>query len=179
MEAQQMGSIGTILAQTANVTVLSAERLLAGITPQSFARFARPGGVELHSNHPAFVLGHLSLYPAKVLAHLGRDAGDVTPPAKYEDLFKNGVECRDDPAGTIYPSMAELRDFFLRSYRAAIASLTEADDARLAGPNPSEGRMKELFPSLGAMLNFYLSGHAHAHLGQLSAWRRAQGLPPA
>jgi hypothetical protein len=174
-----MGSIGAILAQTGNMTVLSAERLLTGITPQTFARFARPGGVELHSNHPAFILGHLSLYPVRVLTATGVDPSAATPPAKYDDLFKNGVECRDDPAGTIYPPMAELREFFFRSYRAAIAAIAEADDARLAGPNPGEGRLKELFPLLGSALNFYLSAHAHSHLGQLSAWRRAQGLPPA
>ena len=174
-----MGSIGTILAQTGNMTVLSAERLLNGITPQTAARFARPGGVEVRSNHPAFIVGHLSLYPAKVFAALGRGSADAAPPAKYEELFKNGVECRDDPNGTIYPPLSELREFFMRSFRAALSAIAEADDARLAGPNPAEGRMKELFPTLGSMLNFYLSGHAHAHLGQLSAWRRAQGLPPA
>ena len=174
-----MGAIGTILAQSAGLTLLSAERLLNGITPQTFARFARPGGVELHSNHPAFIFGHLALYPVRVMTHVGRSAGDAAVPARYEELFKNGVECRDDPAGTIYPAMQELRDFFFRSYRAAIGAVAEADDAVLTGPNPGEGRMKELFPSVGALLNFFLSGHAHSHLGQLSAWRRAQGLAPA
>jgi hypothetical protein len=29
------------------------------------------------------------------------------------------------------------------------------------------------------MLGFYLSGHVMSHLGQLSAWRRCLGLPPA
>lgn len=174
-----MGSIGTILAQTGGITIQYAERLLVGITPQTFARFARLGGAELHSNHPAFILGHLSIYPVRVLTHIGRDATEATPPARYDELFKNGAECRDDPTGTIYPPMAELREFFFRSYRAALAALSEADDATLAGPNPSEGRIKELMPSLGAMLNFFVSGHAQSHLGQLSAWRRAQGLPPA
>lgn len=174
-----MGTIGTILAQSAGLTVLSAERLMNGITPQTFARFARPGGVELRSNHPAFILGHLSLYPVRVVTLVGRPTGDVTPPAGYEALFKNGVECRDDPGGTIYPAMQELRDFFVQSYRAAIGAVAEADDALLTAANPAEGRMKELFPSVGAVLNFYIGGHAHAHLGQLSAWRRAQGLPPA
>jgi hypothetical protein len=40
-------------------------------------------------------------------------------------------------------------------------------------------RSREMFPTLGAVVAFYLGGHVMNHLGQLSAWRRCLGLPPA
>lgn len=173
-----MGTIGSILSQTAGLTIGYAERLLAGIDPGSFARFARPGGHEIKANHPAWVYGHLSLYSPRVLTHLGQsDALNV--PAGFEELFKNGTECRDDRDGTIYPPMGVIRACFFDGCTRAIRTIAEADDALLAGPNPTEGRMRELFPTLGAMLNFYLTGHAQMHLGQISTWRRAMGLPAA
>ena len=46
-------------------------------------------------------------------------------------------------------------------------------------PNPSGGRMTELFPTLGSMHAFYTGGHIMMHLGQISAWRRMQGLGAA
>ena len=55
-----MGQIGQIIAASAATAPLYAQRLLAGVTPDKFARIARLGGVELKSNHPAFVFGHLS-----------------------------------------------------------------------------------------------------------------------
>jgi hypothetical protein len=39
--------------------------------------------------------------------------------------------------------------------------------------------MKTLFPTVGAMLAFYMDGHVLMHMGQVSAWRRMQGMPPA
>ena len=41
------------------------------------------------------------------------------------------------------------------------------------------GRMTELFPTLGSMQAFYVGGHIMMHLGQISAWRRMQGLGAA
>ncbi len=174
-----MGRFGEIMAASASPTTKYAERLLAGITADQFARFARPGGVLVHSNHPAFIFGHLSLYPARVLQCLNQPLGDAQPPAGFEAVFKNGVECRDDPDGTIYPPMETVTEFFFASYPIAFAALRHAPDAVLTGPNPTEGRMRDMFPTLGAMLGFYLDGHAQSHLGQLSAWRRMMGLPAA
>ena len=53
------------------------------------------------------------------------------------------------------------------------------DDETFLKPNPNEGRMKELFPTIGAAVTFYLGGHVQMHLGQISAWRRAMGLTAA
>ena len=54
------------------------------------------------------------------------------------------------------------------------------DESRLVvGDQIALGRSRELFPTLGAVVAFYLAGHVMNHLGQLSAWRRCIGLPPA
>lgn len=174
-----MGQFGKMIASSGSLALMYAERLLNGVTADKFARFARPGGVVMQSNHPAFVFGHLSTYPARALDFLGRPTPALRPPADWEPLFKNGAECRDDADGKIYPPMASLTKFFFDSSRTGLAALAEADDALLAGPNPTEGRMRELFPMLGSMLIFYFDGHVQSHLGQVSAWRRAIGLPAA
>jgi hypothetical protein len=62
---------------------------------------------------------------------------------------------------------------------AAMSALSQATDAQLLEPNPAEGRMKELFPTKGAVMNFILSAHPMMHLGQVSAWRRMMGLGSA
>ena len=49
----------------------------------------------------------------------------------------------------------------------------------VAKGNPAEGRMKELFPTIGAVSAFLLSGHQMSHFGQISAWRRFVGLGSA
>ena len=174
-----MAQIGQLIAASGNLSISYSERLLTGIKPETFARLARPGGVAIQSNHPAWVFGHLSLYPARILTTLGRPTDGTAYPARYEALFKNGVECRDDTAGSIYPPMAEMTAFFFQGYKTANAAVAAAPDDLLDKLNPAEGRMRELFPTIGAAINFYLGGHMQNHLGQLSAWRRAAGLGPA
>lgn len=174
-----MAKIGEIIAAGAALGPMYAERLLKDVAVGQFARFARPGGVEVKSNHPAFVLGHLALYPRRIMDHLHQPAGPTEYPASYETLFKNGVECQDDPKGTIYPPTTELTERFFASYRAAIEAVKAAPDEVFDEPNPVEGRLRELFPTVGMAINFYLVGHVQVHLGQVSAWRRAMGLPAA
>lgn len=174
-----MGRVGPIIAAGAKLSQMYAERLLVDVTQQNYAQFASPGGVVIKSNHPAFVLGHLSLYPVRTMQYLKLPDGPTIFPASYEPLFKFGVECQDDPAGKVYPPLAEMKAFFFESYKAAIAAIESADDEAFDGPNPAEGRLRDLFPKLGMALNFYMIGHTQVHLGQISAWRRAMGLPPA
>ena len=174
-----MARIGSIIAPGAKLGLMYAERLLAGVTPETYARFARPGGVAVKSNHAAFILGHLSLYPVRTMQYLNLPPGPTVFPPNYESLFKFGVECQDDPDSKVYPPLAELKTLFFESYRAAIAAVENSPDEPFGVPNPAEGRPRELFPTVGAALNFYLIGHVQVHLGQFSAWRRGMGLPPA
>lgn len=174
-----MGQIGETLAPAANLSMRYAERLLQGVAAGQFARLARPGGVQVQSNHPAFVFGHLALYPQRVMSALGLALGAAQMPDSYAEVFKDGLECRDDAEGRIYPPMSDVTARFFDAYRAAIAATAAAEDRSLLSPNPAEGRMREMFPTIGAAANFYLSGHVQMHLGQVSAWRRAMGMPPA
>ncbi len=172
-------SIGNIIADSLQVGLAHAEKLLQGVTPEMFARFGRPGGCVVESNHAAFVLGHLSLYGPRIVDHLGGDAKSVAPPAHFAALFSKDARCQDDPEGTIYPPMAEVTEAFFRGYRAALTALRQAPDELFQQSNPLGGRLAELFPTLGSLHAFYVGGHLMGHLGQMSAWRRMHGLGPA
>ena len=170
-------SLGHVIADSLQLSLGYAERLLKDIPAQQFGRFAAPGGTLVESNHPAFTYGHLSLYGPRILTHLGRPSLSV--PAGFEALFSKDAKCVDDPAGTIYPSMDVITKAFFDGYRAAADALKEVPDAALQQPHPMEGRMAELFPTFGSLHNFYCGGHLMMHLGQISAWRRMSGLGPA
>ena len=174
-----MNSIGPMIAATVLHGVRYAERLLTGIAPTQFARLARNGDAPVQSNHPAFVYGHLSLYPAKVMAALGLPVGRAAPPAGYEALFAKDVACRDDVAGTLYPPMAEVTAFVAESYRCAIEVVQTTDDAVFNRLVPPDDRRRANFPTVGSSVNYFFGGHLFMHLGQVSAWRRMMGLPPA
>jgi hypothetical protein len=172
-------SLGNVIADSLELGLGYAERLLAGVTPDQFARFAAPGGQQIASNHGAFLYGHLALYSPRIVGQLGGDAAAVTPPARYGELFSKDAVCRDDPSGTLYPSMDEIVQQFFGGYRAAVLALRGASDAAFAAPNPLGGPLAERFPTLGSMHAFYAGGHLMVHLGQMSAWRRMWGLPAA
>lgn len=171
--------VGVMMSQSLKLCLGYTERLLKDVTAEQFARFANVGGVEVNSNHPAFILGHLSLYPPKILEQLGHDSSSITVPDGFQEIFDFTATCQDDPEGTIYPAMEIVTKAYFDGYQAVISKLESADDQIFQEPNPNEGRTKELFPTKGAMHIFYVSGHMTMHLGQMSAWRRMQGLGSA
>ena len=173
-----MSNIGPMIAASARLGLGYAERLLKGVTPEQFARFARIGDTVIESNHPAFIYGHLSLYAPRIIVQLDGDATDVLPPPDFTELFSKDAKCVDDPDGTIYPAMSEVTSTLLNGYRAAADAIEQADDSLFAAENPTEA-MRGKFPTKGAMHAFYVSGHFMLHMGQMSAWRRAMGLGPA
>ncbi|MGN6544329.1 MAG: DinB family protein [Aureliella sp.] len=174
-----MGQVGALIADAGTVGLRYAKRILESVPEQRFGRLAAPGGETIPSNHPAFVVGHLTLYPQKVLELLGQNDAAARPPADYQSLFSKDAACVDDADGSKYPRKEELLGVFQRTYDAAVAALRACDDALLLGPNPADTPMKTLCPTLGSMLAFYMTGHVTMHMGQVSAWRRMEGLPPA
>lgn len=172
-------STGHVIADSLQMSLNYAERLLKDIPADKFARLAAPGGQVVQSNHAAFVLGHLSIYGPRIVEQLGRDASACKPSARIAESCSKDAQCQDDPQGTIYPPQSEIAAGFRAGYLAALDALRSAPDVAFQQPNPAGGRLTELFPTIGSMHTFYCGGHLMMHLGQLSAWRRMQGLPPA
>jgi hypothetical protein len=170
-------SLGNIVADSLQLSVGYAERLLKGVPADRFARFARVGNAIVESNHPAFIYGHLSLYAPKILHQIGAPAPGV--PDHFELRFSKDAKCVDDTDLDLYPAMDEIVSFFLEGHRMVAGALRSTPDEAFQRANPAEGRMKELFPTIGSVQTFYCGGHMMMHLGQMSAWRRMEGLGAA
>ncbi|WP_428305554.1 DinB family protein [Lacipirellula sp.] len=172
-------AIGNIIADSLQLGLSKTKGLLVGVTEEMFARLASPGGVVVKSNHASFVLGHLAIYPARIVEQLGGDATALKLPESFVEAYSPTAKCLDDPEGTIYPPMQEVVDRFFAGYEAALVQFRRSDDELFLRPNPTGGRSTELFPTIGSMHAFYAGGHMMLHLGQLSAWRRMSGLGEA
>jgi hypothetical protein len=98
---------------------------------------------------------------------------------QWEALFKAGAPCEDDVENTKYPSLTAVSAHFLKAHAAAMHALaTATSDEPLLAPFPDPAR-REVFPTVGAAVNFLMVGHPMVHLGQVSAWRRCMGLGAA
>ncbi|MGH7131796.1 MAG: DinB family protein [Phycisphaerales bacterium] len=172
-------SIASVIVPAGKYTLRYAESLRKDIKPEWMARFASPGGQVIKSNHPTFVYGHLSLYSSRIMGLIGKPEGITAKPEGWDALFKAGVECQDDPNGTIYPSHEAVMKHFFEGFPVALAAAESTDDSVYMKPNPAEGRFKEMAPTVGAAVSFIMGAHHATHLGQLSAWRRMMGLPAA
>jgi hypothetical protein len=170
-------SLGNVIADSLQLSLGYADRLLKDVAASRFPRYAAVGGTIVESNHPAFVYGHLSLYAPKILRQIGHPAPGI--PDQFEVRFSKEATCVDDPDLDLYPAMAEVVEFFTEGHRMVSAALRSTPDDVLQQPNPAEGRMKELFPTIGSVQVFYCGGHMMMHLGQVSAWRRMEGLGAA
>lgn len=173
-----MQNITTIILPAAKINRGYGESLLKDIKPGQFARKPLVGGVLLEVNHPAFHFGHLTIYHSRILNLLGSDSHKFELPASYQDLFKQGAVCLDDPKGNIYPGMEELTSGFFRGYDEILPVLADVSDEKLLAPLSDE-KMQARFGSVGGAVNYLLINHIRQHLGQLSAWRRCMGLGPA
>ncbi|MCX5659032.1 MAG: DinB family protein [Planctomycetota bacterium] len=121
-------------------------------------------------NHPAWVLGHLCMASNGAGVLLG------LPPALAE-AWKDLFEMKTTPLADAsrYPSKAEmLASLEALHERASIRVLKTSPD-ELGQPSPERARAR--FPSIGDFVAFLMTSHETTHLGQLSAWRRAMGLP--
>jgi hypothetical protein len=174
-----MEPIASMIVTGAERMLGLGEALLKDVPDEKFARFAAPGGTPIEANHPAFIYGHLSLYPTRIFGAAGLDGSAIAPSDRFVELFENGKVCMDDPDGSIYPGRAEIVDLFVRGHRAAIDAVGGLTDEQLKAEHTIEGRMAEMFPTVGHVASFLLVGHTMMHLGQMSTWRRAIGLGSA
>ena len=174
-----MGQFGKIIADAAVLGPRYANRLCKDIPAEIFGSLAKTSDGTIDSNHPAFVIGHLCLYPAKVLELLKLPNDSIRASDHYQKLFSKDAKCVDDSVCQLYPGKEELMGTFDRAYQTAFEALHQIDDQLLLSENPVDSPIKTFVPTLGALVGFYLGGHVMSHCGQISAWRRILKLPPA
>lgn len=130
---------------------------------------AQPNGI---MNHPAWVIGHLT----HACQLLGGAIG-LPPwlPSDWASRFGTGSVPVADAAryGPKATALAMLADAQSR-ITEAVVKLT---DAQIDAPFPDES-YRHVFPTIRHALTQVLVGHTANHIGQVSVWRRAMGLPP-
>jgi len=175
-----MGHLAKVVTAFQGPMLKYAEGLLKDISDAQFARLPQGPNGPIQTNHPAFVYGHLSVYPNMLMNMLGIEGVvGVDNPDGFEELFLHGNECRDDPDNTIYPSKEAITSQYFKAYKAAYAAIAEQSDDFLAEPlNLPDNEFANSFASKGALAAFMLGAHPFLHIGQLSAWRRCMGLGP-
>lgn len=120
-------------------------------------------------NHPAFLLGHLAWANDNAVALVG----GAPQLAHLKETYGMGAKPSADRA--TYAPKSQLIDWLGQAHRSLLAAVESATPEALAKPAPE--RMRGMFPTVGTMLAGLMTGHYTNHLGQLSAWRRAMGLP--
>ncbi len=140
--------------------------LVADLSPQQMTEQPRPG-----MNHAAWILGHLAASGTFAAGLLG-----VEMPLRegWEEKFGMKSAPVDDPAA--YPSKEELLEAFEQVHATVSEAVQAADPQRLAQPTPQE-QFRSIVPTIGDAVVFMMMTHEVTHIGQLSAWRRALGLP--
>ena len=139
---------------------------LAGVTPQQMV--AQPNGI---ANHPAWVVGHLAFTCQMIGGVIGLEPW---LPADWEKRFGTGSVPVAD-AGAYEAKERALA--ILADAESRIARAVETlDDAHLDQPFP-DASYHYVFPTVRHALTQVLVGHTSMHVGQLTVWRRAMGLP--
>ena len=130
---------------------------------------AQPNGI---MNHPAWVIGHLT-YACELLG----GAIELPPwlPNDWAGRFGTGGVPVADAAQ--YPTKASALDTLADAQSRLTAAITGLNDMRLDAPFPVES-YRDVFPTIRHALTQVLVGHTANHIGQVSVWRRAMGLPP-
>lgn len=144
-----------------------AQALLEDVTDEQMV--LRPGG---GMNHPAWILGHMSLYYPIVPALLNGE--QFEDPADHE-LF--GFRGRGPlPDTQEYGSKAAQVARMVEGHEQVAQAILNATDEQVNRP-PSLLRWAAMYPTVEFMLLDLLLMHENIHIGQISIWRRAAGLP--
>ncbi|MCE9590427.1 MAG: DinB family protein [Planctomycetes bacterium] len=121
-------------------------------------------------NHPAWVLSHLCIYHAPMAGML------LNKPFEDPRDHRYGMKSKSLPDPSEYKPKAELLGDFERGHNTVAEALRVGGQDALEAATPLE-RWRTSMPQVGIVLNYLMILHESTHLGQVSAWRRVQGMP--
>jgi hypothetical protein len=153
------------LLHTWNLNLGYAKRLVADIPDDSMAAQPAPG-----MNHATWVLGHLAC-TADMLGTMI----DLTPecPPEWTSMF----DWNSTPSShaSLYPAKVALLKALEDAHARVAAAVQCVPESRWATETPLEA-VRGFLPTMGDCFVFVMAAHENMHLGQLSAWRRVQGM---
>jgi hypothetical protein len=153
------------LLHTWNLNLGYAKRLVADIPDDQMALHPAPG-----MNHAAWVLGHLACTADMLGAMI-----ELKPvcPADWPARF----DWSSSPSGGAgqYPSKATLMKALEDAHTQIAAAMPGVPESRWSETTPLEA-VRGFLPTMGDCFVFVMAAHENMHLGQLSAWRRVQGM---
>jgi len=129
---------------------------------------AQPNGMV---NHPAWTCGHL-IFVWQLL-------GGVVElprwlPDNWEQRFGSGRLPVAD--ASLYETKERLLAMLGDAQKRISQAVEQLDEAQLDKPFPDETYL-EVFPTIRHALTQVLVAHTAFHIGQVSVWRKAMGLP--
>lgn len=121
-------------------------------------------------NHPAWVFSHLGEYYGPLVA--------LIEGKPFADPKEAAFGMKSNPIADVgeYASKADLVSAYKSGHEQVISALEKAPANFEAFGQTLERWLKSM-PTTGVCLPFLMITHESTHLGQLSAWRRALGLP--
>jgi uncharacterized damage-inducible protein DinB len=124
-------------------------------------------------NHAAWQIGHMAWALNNGVEMVG---GTKT----LDESWMRRFAMHSKPVGdrAAYPSKAELLRIYDDRRSTLIRHCESLSDSDWNKPNPI-APMNTLLPKISNLMHFLLLTHESSHLGQLAAWRRAEGLPQA
>lgn len=122
------------------------------------------------ANHPAWVFSHLNVYIPIVKSIILCE--EFSDPKEHPFGMQSKPETKDG----LYASKQKLIDEFVQGHEA-VANALQASDDSVFEKQVKLPRWSEVMPTAGYALPYLMLNHENSHLGQLSAWRRVQGLP--
>ena len=122
-------------------------------------------------NPPLWILGHLAMVNDYALKYLGR-SGEC--PQAWHDAFGPGSSA--ESASSPKPTKAELLASIDSTTLGIVTAAKSASPEAMAKPHGIDFLEKGI-PTTGDLITHIMTSHIGIHLGQLSAWRRAAGLP--
>ena len=145
------------------------ERLVADLNEEQMI-LQPASNLESPSNHPAWVLSHLNAYLPVVTSII---QGELFDDPK---LHRFGMDSAPEADRTVYASKDDLIQEFVTGHESIAKLLGESDDSVFSKEIQLE-RWKPVMPIAGVALPYLMLNHENGHLGQISAWRRIQGMP--
>ena len=141
------------------------ERLVADLSAEQMVAMPAAG-----ANHAAWILCHLNVYFPVLMGLLQKQPFDDPKQHRFGMLSKPIADQAE------YPEKAALIAEFTDGHEQVAAALSAADESVFEAPQSLE-RWQANMPKAGISIHYLMLLHENLHLGQLSAWRRMQGLP--